>query len=379
MKITDVQCKLYTAPYADVEHPTPRSYGVVAVTTEDGLTGYGEPYAAVNMPAVFRAIVEQLTPVVLGQDATSLGPLLHHLYRTAEYFDHRGMVYCAIGAIDWALHDLAAKRKQLPLHRFLNPASSGSVQVYASAGHFTQTPEQIEQELLGYWAEGFRVTKIRAGGNLYSSDHALNHIQEVFKRIPKSMRVGVDVGQQIFHEKQWTYEQCESLVDGLSELDLFFLEDPLLIHDYEGYRRLQAKKSVPIAGGEMFADPDLFERYIRGDAWDVVQPDAAVLPGPAMSLEVGRCAAKYQNPVIMHGWAGPIAQMQNIHIALALETCDMVECCMRYHPFLHEVMRPIWTFEDGRLEAPQTPGMGIVLDDGWEERYPFSGVSSLIA
>ena len=34
----------------------------------------------------------------------------------------------------WALHDLAAQRENLPLHRYLNPASSPSVELYASTG-----------------------------------------------------------------------------------------------------------------------------------------------------------------------------------------------------------------------------------------------------
>ncbi len=379
MKITDIRCQLYTAPYANELMPKPRSYGVVAITTEDGRTGYGEPYAAVNMPTVFREIVNQLKPLITNEDAELPDVLLQRLYRVAEYFDHRGMVYCCIGAIDWALHDLVAQRAGVPLSRFLNPTAADSVQVYASAGHFSRTPDEIEQEFCQYLAKGFRVTKIRAGGNCYSPEHALHHIHEVFKRIPTSMQVGVDVGQQVFHEKQWTYEQCAKFVDELGHLDLLFLEDPLLIHDYEGYRRLQAKGCVPIAGGEMFAEPCMFERYIRGGAWDVVQPDAAVLPGPAASMQVGKIAAEYQKPVIMHGWAGPIAQMQNIHIALALDSCDMVEYCMLHHPFLHEAMKPVWNFSNGRLAAPEASGLGLALHDEWADQYPFKGVSSLIA
>lgn len=379
MKITDMRCQLYTAPYADERVPKMRSYGVVAISTEDGRTGYGEPYAAVNMPTVFREVLEQLKPLIMGQDAESLDCVLQRLYRVAEYFDHRGMVYCCIGAIDWALHDLAAQRAGVPLCRFLNPASADSVQVYASGGLFERTAAEIENELLGYLDKGFRTTKIRAGGNHHSPQEALHHVYEVFKRIPASMRVGVDIGQQVFLEKQWTYEECAVFVDGLANIDLLFLEDPLLIHDYEGYCQLRAKGCVPIAGGEMFAEPCVFERYIRGDAWDVVQPDAAVLPGPAASMQVGRFASTHQKPVIMHGWAGPIAQMQNIHIALALDSCDMVEYCMLYHPFLHEAMEPVWDFSNGRLAAPEAPGLGLTLRDDWMNRYAFAGVSSLIA
>lgn len=379
MKIKEVECLLFTSPYKSKDKPCLRSYGVVEITTEDGLKGYGEPYAAVNIPSVFKEIIHHLKPLLIDQDAEPMAILLKKLYRICEYFDHCGMVYCSIGAIDWAMHDLAAQRAQLPLHRYLNPSSSDSIELYASAGLHTQKPNQLQKEFDNYLEKEFRKTKIRAGGQSMDITKSTQHIHEVFKNIPSQMKVAVDMGQQIFWKKQWTYDQCLGLIKDLKSLDLLFLEDPLLINDFKSYCKLRSKSCVPIAGGEMFAKPEQFKHYIEGGAWDLVQPDAAVLPGPAASLKVGSYAQTHQLPVAMHGWAGPIAQMQNIHSALAITSCDLVEYCMLYHPFLHETMAPIWEFQNGRLKAPEYPGMSIKVEKPIIDKYPFQYVSSLIA
>ena len=380
MRITEIDCILLTAPYGEPPVACQRSYGVVVVGTDDGRRGYGEPYAAVNMPTVCREIVRLLQPEIVGQDAEPIDPLIDRLHNLCEYFDHRGMASCVVGAIDWALHDLAAQRAQIPLHRMLNRCSADSVALYASTNPTYWSPQRVVDEIHRVRDQGFQTTKLRAGGNSESVTEALHRVNTICEKVGGMIRLGLDVGQQVFWAPNtWSVADVRPLVEGLRDLRLLFLEDPLLIHDYAGYQELVAMNCVPIAGGEMFAEPEPFERYIRGDAIDVVQPDAAVVPGPRAVLRIGRCAAECGKPVVMHGWAGPVAQMQNIHAALAIEACDLVEYCTLKHPLLKEGLQPVWQFDDGRLRAPQSPGLGIHLGTDLLDRYAFMNVSSLIA
>ena len=64
---------------------------------------------------------------------------------------------------------------------------------------------------------------------------------------------------------------------------------------------------------------------MQARALDVAQPDASVLSGPQSCLRVGQHAAQQKVRVVMHSFAGPVAQLQNIHAALAIPACDLVE------------------------------------------------------
>ena len=129
----------------------------------------------------------------------------------------------------------------------------------------------------------------------------------------------------------------------------------------------------------MFSQTASFTRYLQAHAVDIAQPDAAVLSGPEACLHVDQIAMACKKTTVMHGWAGPVAQMQNIHAALAMGSCDLVEYCTLRHPLLTEAMTPLWRFKNGRLDAPQTPGMGLTLDEAFLQRHPFRDTSCLIA
>ena len=43
---------------------------------------------------------------------------------------------------------------------------------------------------------------------------------------------------------------CHALPRGMERFDVRWFEEPVVPEDIEGYRRVQAKTSIPIAGGE---------------------------------------------------------------------------------------------------------------------------------
>ena len=370
MKIRDVDFLPLTSPY--FEPGVFRNYGVVVVRTDEGLTGLGEPYAGVNMPTVCKEAIRLLKPQMLGADLAERDALMTKMRGICEYFDHRGMIHCLLGAVEWALCDLAAQHAKMPLHRFLNSQSKNSVELYASTGSTEWSHADVIKDLESCFERGFRAAKIRVGCCIESLDQAIARSFAVAKGRPRDMRLGVDAGMQVFHgAKCWGLESASKLARALGETDVFFLEDPLLIHDIEGYKALRQLKCVPIAGGEMFAEVAPFQRYIEEGAWDVAQPDACVLSGPAACLEVGRCAQKHRVSVVMHGWAGPVAQMQNIHAALAMPSCNLVEFAPFLNPLMEEMLAPVWKFDEGHFQAPTIPGMGLALPPDIERRYPY--------
>ncbi len=380
MIINSIDCILLTAPYAGIPG-SGRSYSIIRLVTDTGLIGYGEPYAGVNMPLVVRQIVETLSPHLIGMELKPETNTLNHFRNTCEYFDHRGLVDCVWGAIDWAIHDLLAQADGQPLCRYLSEDSADSVSMYASCGPVSTPVEQVIDHLHEQHAHGFRHAKIRAGCGQQTATDAAERSVAILKRLQGKMKIGVDAGQQIFWpaDKRWSLDAATYLNQQLANYEPLFLEDPICIHDLQAYRSLTAQQATPIAGGEMFSQTDQFAHYLAQDAWHIAQPDAAVLVGPHACIDVDRLAMHHKVKTVMHGWAGPVAQMQNIHAALAMQSCDLVEFCTLEHPFLRDAMQPIWQFSDGRFHAPTQPGLGITIDVDLQNAYPFTDTSTLIA
>jgi len=379
-RIIDVEYLLLTTPFDFLGRSGKRSYGTVRITTDDGRAGLGESYCMINMPLACREAVEVIKPLLIGEDAESHEVLVDRVHAICEYFDHQGMVYCLIGAIDWALHDLAAQRAGVPLHRFLCDDPADSIEIYASTGFATWPLDVMISDLEQCRDRGFRSAKMRSTTDFADVDGSIQRIRDVFELLPDGIRLGVDPAQQIFHlPVRWSLEDAKRLVEEASEYPIRFLEDTLQIQDLEGYVELRKMGKIPIAGGEMFHDVDSFRRYFEAGAFDVAQPDACVIPGPRRCLEVGRLAERHGVEIIMHGWAGPVAQMQNIHIGLACKTCDTVENAIHMRPLNEELIPGFIRPVEGRISAPTDPGMGVTFTDEVLEKYPFQNVSTIIA
>lgn len=377
MKIIEIDFVMLTSPY--FRPGLLRSYGVATVRTEDGRVGVGEPYAGVNLPTVCREAVRTLRPLFDGKDVTDIENIMRQAYAVVEYYDHQGMLESLLGAIDWALHDLAAQRAGVPLHQYLNPQSASDIEIYASTGSTDLSHEELADEMRLRIDEGYRTIKIRVGCGREDARSAIARAQVAARAVEGKARLGVDAGQQIFQQNRWSREDAQLVNRELGRLGVCFFEDPLLIWDFEGYRQLCDMDGAPIAGGEMFNRISDFRNLFDAGAVKVAQPDACVIPGPSKALEVARDAHQRGLRVALHGWAGPVAQMQNVHIALAAGTCEMVEYCPLLHPLLVDGIAPSWKVTDGRLAASVQPGMGTAPIEELAGKYPFANVSSMIA
>ena len=77
----------------------------------------------------------------------------------------------------------------------------------------------------------------------------------------------------------WTFKDALAVAKELEKLDIYWMEEPLFRSDREGMRRLSDATSVRIAGGEMTRELYEFRDIIEERAFDVIQPDVALVGG----------------------------------------------------------------------------------------------------
>ena len=85
---------------------TGRLTTLVRLTTDDGLVGIGSAYAH---PALVQATVDHLTPFVLGYDPRQTERHWNRLHGISRWYGRKGAAVSAIGGIDQAMWDLAAR------------------------------------------------------------------------------------------------------------------------------------------------------------------------------------------------------------------------------------------------------------------------------
>ena len=156
MIITDVRTHVLSTP---LDEPFAFSMGwvhrrstmIVEVTTDEGVTGWGESLChGLQPPEIARTVVQSaLKPLLIGQDPAQVDVLWERMYNLTRPFGQKGAVPNAISAVDIALWDCLGRAAGQPVCKLLGGAYRTRVQPYATGFYRVQGrsyPEDAEAE-----------------------------------------------------------------------------------------------------------------------------------------------------------------------------------------------------------------------------------------
>ena len=124
MKIAAVHAHALSIPLAPMRPHSPWLDGMpkqvlVEITTDDGLTGWGECFAYGAPLAVTSVVHEVLAPLVTGENPTEIERLVEKMEKSMLLYGRRGLAIHAMSGVEIALWDLAGKARQVPVHDLL--------------------------------------------------------------------------------------------------------------------------------------------------------------------------------------------------------------------------------------------------------------------
>ncbi|MBV2363306.1 mandelate racemase [Streptomonospora sp. NEAU-YY374] len=267
----------------------------------------------------------------------------------------------AVGTLDMAMWDLAAKAEGVPLYRLLHrrfgtgPEPDPSVWVYAAGGYYhPEKPiEGLRDEIRGYLDLGYRDVKIKIGGAPLAED--LRRIEAVLDLLPPDSRLAVDANGRFDLPTALEYGRA------LGAYDLMWYEEPVDPLDYLGHAVLAEEYPGALATGEnLFSAADV--RNLRRHAGlrpgtDILQMD------PSLSYGVAEYDSMLRD-LAQAGWSPrQVCPHGGNQINLAMAAAFGFGGCESYP----EVFQPFGGFadttpvRDGRVPLPDAPGLGVEL------------------
>ena len=265
----------------------------------------------------------------------------------------------AVGVIDMALFDLAAKIAGQPLYRWLSDRYGDGhpdekVFVYAAGGYYApgKTLSDLQEEMKRFLDQGYRVVKMKIGGSDLAED--LERIEAVLEVLDgDGSRLAVDVNGRFDLATALEYAKA------IEPYGLFWYEeigDPL---DYLLNAVVSEHYRGPIATGEnLFSLQDARNliRYggMRSDR-DYIQVDPALSYGLTEYLRI-------QEMLVQHGWSSrrciPHGGHQfSLHIAAALKLGGNESYPGEFQPTGGFADGAV--VEDSYVGLTETPGIGF--------------------
>ena len=336
----------------------------IKITTDEGITGWGETY---RMAGVESAIRDVLAGLLVGSEAVPSREL-HERMLSATFGNG-----FAVGGVDVALHDAWGKALGVPVHALYGGARRSGLPAYASLpGYYLDRgpEEHWTREVLDLRERGFNAAKLRIGR--YPPDRELPILEEVRGAVGPGMRLMADANAA--HSPGIALR----VANELAELDFDWLEEPLPQAGYHGYPELRAKFRLPLAGGEGLATRWAAAEAVKRGCFDIIQPDVSICGGIRECLFIGELAQLSAVRCIPHCWAGALTLAATLHVCSLLQEpsrmpgveAPPVEFDTTENPFRDNVViGDPFRLVDGCIELPSGPGLGIEIDETAVRRY----------
>jgi len=365
MRITDME----VVPVAHREPPLRNSWGahtelaartVVRVTTADGEVGVAETYGD---DAVIDAL-ERARGLVEGMNPYERRPLELRLQDPMAY-----------GAIDTAIVDLLGRATDQPAYNLLGGKVRDRVEFsgYLFYKYADSEPESaaIAPEEVGS-AEamveeahqfvdrgGFRVLKLKGG--VLPPEEELRTLDLLAEEFP-------DAPLRIDPNGTWSVETAIRIARRLRDSDLHveFLEDP--VPTMHAHARLKEQVDFPVATNMYVTEFDEIAPAVAADAVDVILSDHHYWGGMSGNLRLDTVARAFDLGVGMHSNSHlGVSMAAMTHVAAAMPTLRYA--CDSHYPWMADdvVVDPL-EFEDGHIEVPDDPGLGVEIDEAELER-----------
>ena len=191
---------------------------LVKVSTDEGITGWGEAHHGRCPGAIAKLIDTTMQELVLGADPLDSNGVWAKVYRMQ--FASHGMgaaAAMALSGIDIALWDIRGKAAGLPIYRLLG---GGSRPTPAYAGGISlgwQPPESLAEEAQEYVGMGYRALKLRVGDSAAIDVARVSAVRQA---------VGDEIDILVDANTGYSLDDVRRVMPAYQELGIGWLEEP---------------------------------------------------------------------------------------------------------------------------------------------------------
>ena len=377
MRITEIRERsIPVSRYADPALPSGGlTTSLVRIATDvvrEGKPVTGLGYASVGRYAQSGLLRDRFIPRLLKADATELlgeagnfDPFrAWGVMMKGEKPGGHGERCVAVGALDMALWDIAAKIAGAPLYSFLakrvgrETLLPDRVRVYAGGGYPYphRDAECLADEMRRMRDLGFTHAKMKIGSSDISVD--LRRVEAAAVALGNTTHLAVDA-MNVYHG-----ETCRAAASALAPLKLWWFEDVCDPHDFDTQSAVASLYQGPLGAGEALFS--VGEARLL-DAHGGLRPDRDVLLFDPVHCYGVPGFVRIVDALVAKGWPRHSfwphgGHLFSLHLVAALGLGGAEITPFAFHPFSQlSDQLPVTA---GHVDLPREPGIGFELNPG---------------
>ncbi len=351
-------------------------YFFIEVTTDEGVTGWGEITTTTKMAnRTVAAMIRQINDILVGDDPAHIERIWHKIFRTFTYMGSRGATCQVISGIDIALWDIRGKVLGVPIYELLGGPVRADISLYChpDQSKFVDAAG-VEAEIRAIVDSGHSTLKFDPfphleAGSESSQGYLDGKMSKEGERIAADLTelirgvAGPNVEILIDAHGRFNVPTAIRLCRTLEEAgQIDWFEEPVPVESYHALHQVRAKVNAQICVGERLHTRWEFVPIFEQELADYVMPDVTWAGGISELKKIATLAEAYYIPISPHDASGPINVVAGAQVMMTVPNFYRLET---NHHDLSSYNKFILTPLDnsgGSLHLTAAPGLGIEMN-----------------
>lgn len=381
MKLADLDI-IVTAP------PAPgwggRYWILVKVTTDTGITGWGECYAASVGPEAMRAVIKDVFERhMAGENPENIELMFRRVYSSGFTQRPDLTVMGAFSGLEIACWDILGKDRDRPVHALIGGRMNDRVRAYTylyplpqhSLADFWTSPGMAAEAAADCVARGYTAVKFDPAGPYTLRGGHMPAMSDISQSVAFCAAIRAAVGDKadlLFGTHgQFTTAGAIRLGQAIAPYSPLWYEEPVPPDNVAQMAQVAGAVGIPIATGERLTTKAEFAPILRAGAAAILQPALGRSGGIWETRKIAAMAEVYNAQMAPHLYAGPVEWAANIQFAVSIPNLLMAETIET--PFHDALIKGSIRVEDGFIPAPTAAGLGIEVDEDLARAHPYTG------
>ncbi len=382
MKITDVKTFVVGNP---PPHFGGRYFIFVKLTTDSGISGIGEVYAATFGPHVVAKMIEDVCERhVIGSDPFKIERLWRNVYGAGYTLRPDVSVMGVLSGIETACWDIVGKELNKPVYELLGGQVHERLRSYTylypgenETEDFYHDADRSAERAAEYVAQGFTAVKFDPAGAYTVYDGHQPSLEDIARSVEfvKKIREAVGTKADLLFgtHGQFTTSGAIRLARQLEPYDPLWFEEPTPPENPAEMARVARQTSIPIATGERLTTKYEFARVLENQAASILQMALGRVGGILEAKKIAGMAETYYAQIAPHLYCGPIEGAANIQISACTPNFLILESIQTWGGFHSEILKKPIQWEEGYVIPPTEPGIGVELNEEVALAHPYEG------
>jgi L-alanine-DL-glutamate epimerase-like enolase superfamily enzyme len=371
-----------------------RPWIFLKATTDDGLVGWAEITDSHGSPQGLAGIVEDLAPVVVGQDPRAVERVYWQLYRHTRQ-SPGSVIAKALGGIENALLDIKARALGVPVYELFGGPTRETIPLYwshcgttrARAFEVTGTPklasyedvQALGREVVERGYKAFKTNIVVPGDTPavlmpgFGSGNGTLQAEEIaaaLVRLLDAFRTGTEGMARPIVDLNFNLEPegCARVARALEPYDLLWLEVDLF--DAGALAHVRHVAPMPVCSGENLYGARDFRPFLEASAIDVASVDV-IWNGFHQAKKIADLAETFEVNCAPHNYYSHLATFIGAQWCAAIPNARILEFDVDDVPWRDELVTAVPEIADGELRIPSGPGWGAEVNEDVLREHPW--------